>query len=536
MNQYPLYEIDTVSNLKELLNYCAEKHGDKVAFVWESKDKHFSVSFNDFKADVNALAAYFVSLGFVNEKVAILGENSYEWIVAFFAIAISGNVVVPIDKELTECDITLLLTHSDSKALIYSETYKEIVEAVNTNIELESILGLKTDIRRIIDTEKPLNIQETENLKIEDDQLCAIYYTSGTTGKPKGVMLSHKNLASNATNACGNFYSSGNSIMFLPLSHTFSLVACLFGQLYYGNTNVINSDIRNISKDLLEFKPWLLFAVPQFVETMHKKIWESAKARKKEKKLRAAMIISNILCKMGIDRRRILFKDVLVSLGGELEVIICGGAPLDKKLIKELHTFGINILNGYGITECSPIVSVNRNCFNKHGSAGPVIPGCEVKIVDGEIWVRGDNVMLGYYKDPQATQEVLIDGWFKTGDLGYLDEDGFLFVTGRIKNLILLSNSINVSPEELEAYLVKVDGVLEVLVYQENNGITAEIYPDKSINNVETMIRRGVESLNNTLPKHKKIHEIKFRETEFSKTSTRKIKRNCEGCSPNTKV
>lgn len=528
MNPYPLYEIDTINNLEELLNYCAEKHGDKFAFVWAGKDKHFSVSFKDFKSDVNALAAHFITSGFKNEKLAILGENSYEWIVAFFAIAISGNVVVPIDKELTVPEMSVLLSHSDSRVLIYSETFEESVKTIKANTQVDSFLSLKTDIKDIIGTKKTTNKQEVEKLIIEDSQLCAIYYTSGTTGKPKGVMLSHKNLASNATNACRNFLSSGNSIMFLPLSHTFSLVACLFGQLYYGNTNVINGDIRNISKDLLEFKPWLLFAVPQFVETMHKRIWESAKAGKKEKKLRIAMLISNILCKIGLDRRRLLFKDVLAAFGGELEVIICGGAPLDKKLINELHTFGINILNGYGITECSPIVSVNRNCFNKHGSAGPVIPGCEVKIVDGEIWVRGDNVMLGYYKDSQATAEVLIDGWFKTGDLGYLDRDGFLFVTGRIKNLILLSNGINVSPEELEAHLAKVDGVLEALVYQEDNRIAAEIFPDKSINNVEVMIRRAVESLNDTLPKHKRIQEIKFRETEFSKTSTRKIKRNCD--------
>ena len=526
MKPYPQYEVDPINNLKALVDYCAEKHGDKTAFSWMRGDKTCHISFSRFQSDVNTLGTYFIDNGFHNDKIAILGENSYEWIVTFFAVANSGNVIVPIDKEFCLKEMAALLEHSDARVLIYSETFAEKIEAFRKNSKIELFIEAGTGVPEIISKAKQNDQGKMVKIPIDDNQLCAIYYTSGTTGKPKGVMLSHKNLASNTVNACRNFLSQGHSVLFLPLSHTFSLVACLFGQLYYGNTNVINDDIKNISKEMAEFKPWLLFAVPLFIETMHKRIWDSAKTKKKDKQLRILMLLSDALCKIGIDRRRQLFREVLASLGGSLEIIICGGAPLEKKMIQEFRSFGIEILNGYGITECSPIVSVNRNRYNKHGSSGPVIPCCEVKIVDGEIWVRGDSVMLGYYKDPQATQEAFSDGWFKTGDLGYLDEDGFLYVTGRKKNLILLSNGYNVCPEELEEQIKKIDGVAEVMVYQDNNKIIAEIYPDLAIAGAQGLIKQSIDNLNVTLPKHKRIGEVKFRESEFEKTSTKKIKRH----------
>jgi len=525
MKPYPLYKVDPINNLKELIDYCADKHGDKTAFFWLYKDKTHNISFNQFQADINALSTYFIDSGYSNDKIAILGENSYEWIVTFFAVANSGNVIVPIDKEFCLKEMAALLEHSDARVLIYSEAFAEKVEYFKNSTKIELFIKIGTDLPDIINSIKQNSQEKMSTQPIDDNQLCAIYYTSGTTGKPKGVMLSHRNLASNTVNACRNFLSQGHSVLFLPLSHTFSLVACLFGQLYYGNTNVINGDIKNISNEMAEFKPWLLFAVPLFIETMHKRIWDAAKAKKKDKQLRTLMILSDALCKIGIDRRRQLFHDVLASLGGSLEIIICGGAPLEKKMIKEFRSFGIEILNGYGITECSPIVSVNRNCYNKHGSSGPVIPCCEVKIVDGEIWVRGDSVMLGYYKDQQATQEAFCDGWFKTGDLGYLDKDGFLYVTGRKKNLILTSNGLNVCPEELEERLKVIRNVAEVLVYQGANKIIAEIYPDLSVANAQDAIEKSIKELNELLPKHKRIGEVKFRKTEFEKTSTKKIKR-----------
>lgn len=268
------------------------------------------------------------------------------------------------------------------------------------------------------------------------------------------------------------------------------------------------------------FKPQSIALVPLYVETIYNGIWKTAKTQGKEKLMKTMIGISGFLRKLGIDFRRRLFQSVLQQFGGELDLLICGGAPLKQSYIDGMDALGIQVLNGYGITECSPVVSVNRNRYYRSGSIGLPLECCEVRIQGGEICVKGDIVMAGYYEDEAATREVLEDGWFKTGDIGYLDEDGFLFVTGRKKNLIILSNGKNVAPEELEEKILDITGVKEVVVYVENDIITAEVFADE-----ETGIQESVMALNKELPGYKRIQRVKFRTSEFEKTTTKKIKR-----------
>jgi len=526
MKPYPLYEVETINNLKELIDYCAVKHGLKTAFCWLHGNNIVEKSFIDFKADVRALGTFFYNSGIKNEKIAVIGENSYEWILTFFAAINGGNIIVPVDKELENDEIEDILERSGAGVLVYSDRLSDKIDSIKEHILIKHFFNMKTVMPEMLQKGAANLNKDFENCEIDDSALCAIIYTSGTTGRSKGVMLSHKNLASNMLNASQSHLLKGTSLLFLPLCHTFAFTACLLGQLFHGNMNVINCNLKNITNELDKFNPQILFAVPLFIETTQKRIWDSAREKKKEKSLLTLMLVSNFLLFLGIDLRSKLFKSVLSIFGGNLNKIVCGGAPLDIKLIKEFRSFGIEIYNGYGITECSPIVSINRNLYYKDDSVGPAIPNCEVKIIDGEICVKGESVMLGYYNDPQATKEAFCNGWFKTGDLGYIDEDGFLFVTGRKKNIIVLSNGINVYPEELETRIQNIDHVVEVVVYQENNMIVAEIFPNIDIPNVKELISKAIDNLNMVLPKHKRIGEVKFRDTEFEKTTMKKIKRH----------
>lgn len=308
--------------------------------------------------------------------------------------------------------------------------------------------------------------------------------------------------------------------------------------MLYGYTIHINSSLRNISADLVRVKPQSLFLVPLFVETLYKNVWNTIEQKGKTKAVKTLIKISNALLKIGIDVRRKLFSSVLDAFGGNLDTIICGGAPLNSKYISGFRDFGINLLNGYGITECSPVVSVNRNKHYKDGSVGLILNECRVKIDspdkngEGEVCVKGSIIMQGYYKMDEETKAVIKDGWFHTGDLGYVDKDNFLYITGRKKNLIILSNGENVSPEELENILQNIPLVNEVIVYEKDFKIIAEVYPDmeyvekNNIMDIQLSLNSSVAEINKELPKFKQINVVVVRDTEFEKTTTKKIKRN----------
>ena len=484
------------------------------------------------KADADALGSYLFSKGFKDCHIALMGENSYEWILTHFSVTCSGNVIVPIDKDLDASGVSELLADSHSVMLVYSDSYKDIAEKLIAQLPGITYLNMKDMPLCLEEGSKLISEGYTEcvDKKVDKDDLASIVYTSGTTGKSKGVMLTHGNFARDAYSACCNVKVSGNSILMLPLHHTFGLVAGVFSIMMYGCPIYINSSLKRLMMDFEKAKPQHFFAVPLIVETLYKTIWSTAKKNGKDKKLRTAIRLSNALRKLGTDLRRKLMKPVLSALGGNLEVIICGGAPLNPQLVRDYDSIGITLLNGYGITECSPIVAVNRNKFNVVGSVGLPLLCNQVKISeDGEVLVKGENVMLGYYNMEEENANVFADGWFRTGDLGRIDEYGALHITGRIKNLIILGNGENIPAESIEQEIYKIPYVKECIAYGKDDVIVAEVYLDEEVPDAKDRINGDIEFMNQRMPRIRNVGKVVVRDTEFPKTTTKKIKRNCGG-------
>ncbi len=534
MKEYPLYNVPEFKDLKEFVDVVGEMYAEDPVFMFERNGEDIVVDYAQFKNDVYALGTYLSSIGLEKgDKVAVMGENSYEWILTYFATVNTSRIIVPIDKELGASEVANLINNSDVKVFVYAESKSKIIEELKPNVSVEQYISMK-DFGDCL--EKGSNMiaegnDEYEKNEIDVEALCTIIYTSGTTGEPKGVMLSHKNLAFDAYNSCRNFCEPNGSVLVLPLHHTFGFTANILCQLCRGWYVYINNNLKNILKDIEKAHPRHMCVVPLFVETFYKSLWKNVRKQGKEKLLKRMIKVSNALRKVGIDLRKVFFKSVKKGFGGNLEMLIAGGAPLDLKYAKGFDDVGIAIINGYGITECSPIVSVDRNKKYLFGAAGLPIPNTEVKIHkpnedgEGEIIVKGDHVMMGYYNNPEATAATFLpDGWFKTGDIGTIDKNGFVHVTGRIKNIIILSNGKNVYPEEIEnVILQQVEGVNEVVVFGEDDVICAEVYtetPDE-----KDRIKKDVQALNDSLPPMKQIKRVLFRDTEFEKTTTKKIKR-----------
>lgn len=543
---YSLYELEEYESLNQMICRKAEKCKDMTTFQYMQANNLYNVSYKGFLDDILVAGKYIEDFIKKPTHIAILGENSYQWLVTFMAVVMSGNVAVPLDKELDSAGIQELLISSDSTLCIYSDTYSDIVDKIQSNgedgDEDETIRFLTMDLPEEAaqnkDTE--MDILERWNDSLDSKAMSALFFTSGTSGKSKGVMLSQENMISDIDFACKNFHMSGNTLAVLPFHHSYGLITSIFVPFYWERTIFINTSLKNIKKDMLFSKPQTMLLVPLFVETFYKTIWQTVREQGSEKKLRSGIKLSNFLLKFGIDVRKKLFQPVLDGFGGKLEYIICGGAPLQEKYVKEFRAVGIEILNGYGITECAPVVATNRNYFHRDGSVGQILKCCDVRIefdtfhstIDevGEIQVKGRNVMLGYYRDEKATEEALVDGWFRTGDLGYIDFEGFLYVTGRRKNLIILSNGENVSPEELENLLLENDLVSEVVVYAEDGMITAEIFPNaaecmENMDIISAQLQEIIDACNRHLPAYKRIQRLKVRQSEFEKTTTQKIKR-----------
>lgn len=404
---YPLYDNPQITDLKEMIRKRAEEEPEAIAFSYsKGKDEVINKTSAEFSCDIDAFGTYLFSLGLQGKHIAILGENSYEWIVAFCAIVNGGGVAVPIDKEQPLETVKQLLKQSDCLAVIYSCTYENSVN--QCNIESFSI----ADFDKFISKGKELisnNCNEFTNYEVDRSALAAIFFTSGTTGDCKGVMLSQKNMATDINSACRNFFLAGDTVAVLPFHHTFGLITTVFMSFNYRRSIFINKSLKRIQNDFALAKPQTEYLVPLFVETFYKQIWLTAKRNGKDKMLHRAMRLSDLLLKIGIDIRKRLFSSVNSAFGGNLEYIICGGAALNKKYLKEFRSWGISIQNGYGITECSPVVAVNRNEYWRDGSVGYIIDCCTVRIGnEGEVLVKGDNVMLGYYKNKQETNTALL--------------------------------------------------------------------------------------------------------------------------------
>ena len=566
---YPIYKTTFIDDMRSLVEEAAQNFPESIAISYKENywDKEVrKVTFSQWRDDVRHLGTALVSEGLREEKIAIIGENSYGWCCSFFGVMAIGSVTVPVDKELSLEDIDGIISTTECKALIYGKaSEKKIAEllakgalkSVSVLISVAPESSLSEDLigeRKFTSLEK---LQEKGadlyskgdnsyyDYKIDVNRLASIVFTSGTTGKGKGVMLSQANIGLDMTLGMYNFDITRKTLHVLPPHHTFGSTVNYVGHLSQGCEVYISSGIKHVSDEIREQQPTHLILVPAFLEVMNRKIWTTARKEGKEGMLKMMMKVSNCLRKVGIDIRKKLFSSVLSAFGGKLELIICGGAKLDEEIIRTFDSLGITILNGYGITECSPLISANRNKYQKPGSVGTPILACRVKIDnpdengEGEICVKGPNVMLGYYNNPEATAEVFDkDGFFHTGDYGKLDDEGWIYITGRKKNLIILSNGKNVYPEEIEADLQKVEGVVEVVVYagesrvqKDKITIVAEIFPDadllkdKGIDNMQEYFETQVKALNAKMPPYKAVKRVKLRDTEFQKNTSRKITR-----------
>ncbi len=549
------YSPTKIDSIKDILDIAVKEVPDRLAFRYKENAGITDVTYREFQNDTYYLGTAIMELGLNGKHIAVIGENSYKWLTVYLTVLKSSGVVVPIDKELPKDDIINVLDNSDSECLFYSKKFEKYINDFKQKLpNVKYFIGFEQedDVENILSYNKLKNKGKEsfengnkEYIKINNDvnKLKMLVYTSGTTGMAKGVMLSEHNLVSDVYYGLQVSTVYDTCLSVLPYHHTYEAVAGILVALHHHSTICINDNLKSVLKNLQLFKPDYIYLVPAFAEVFYKKIWSTAKEGNKEKGLKLLIAISNGLRKIGIDVRKKLFKSVHSAFGGNLRKIVVGGAPLRKELGDFFESIGICLTNGYGITECSPLVSVNQDDFNDPATVGIPIPCCQIKIEnvtpegEGEICTKGDNVMIGYYKNEEKTNEVLKDGWFYTGDYGKINELGQLLITGRKKNLIVLKNGKNVFPEEIENYIMGIEYIQEVVVKgikdEEQNeiGLCAEVFlnQDKlkelNIADAEKTLRKDITTITEELPVYKKISQIEIRDVEFPKTTTNKIKR-----------
>ncbi|MBQ8290662.1 MAG: AMP-binding protein [Clostridia bacterium] len=559
---YPLYETTHFSDFREMTERVAQKYPDRVAFRWKTSphDKETkTVTFTESRDAIRALTTELHSMELEGKRVAIIGAASVEWFFSYTALMTVGAVTVPIDKELPVADTASIINTAECVGIVYSASLKDKVEELLTLCPtVKTLITFGGELEGALSYEALVSAGKEKlaggdrsyfDYEIDREGLASIVFTSGTTGKGKGVMLSLKNICSDMEQGMYNFNITPKTMFVLPPHHTFGSTVNFVGHFAQGCEVYISSGIKYILNELKEFKPTHLILVPLFVETFYKRIMATAEKTGKLATLKKGIKISNMLRKVGIDLRKKLFgESVLSNFGGELEMIICGGAALNQSIIDFFEAIGVVILNGYGITECAPLISCNRNEYRRQGSVGMPIIGGVVKIDntneagEGEICYKGPNVMLGYFGDEAATKAVIDEeGFFHTGDLGRVeihDGEQWIFITGRSKNLIILSNGKNVYPEELETDLQGIYGVSEVVVYEglsqdmhSTDVIVAEIYPDAdalalhNITDAKKYFEDEVKKINAKNAPYKAIGRVKIRNEEFPKNTSRKITR-----------
>ncbi len=530
--------IPTYTTLKEIIVKGTETGGDHKQFAFLDKNQNEqSRTFNQTWREMCGIGTYFYLKGLKDHaKIAIIADNSYDWMIAYYATLMGGNISVPMDCKLSEGNLADQLIRCGCDALVYSKKYEGMVEAFKAepNMPIKHYFHIDEFDEYKQEGYKAFDAGETYvvDCEVKPEDLACIVYTSGTTGQSKGVMLSHYNIATNCSSSC-RVLSGKHAIGFLPLNHTYAWVSALFACYILTEWGYLCESTKTIQSDLKNQKPYNFSGVPLVVETIYQRIWRTARSTGREEILKKGLKISRFLMKLGIDRRRKIFSTIIDNLGGNLSMIVCGGAALDPKYETGMRDFGIDVYNGYGMTECSPAITCNRADKYKPGSVGVPLDCCEIKINNpdeegvGEIYVRGTNVMVGYYDDPEATAAAFDGEWLKTGDHGRIDEDGFLFMIGRKKNLICLSNGKNVSPEELEDKISQtIEYVQEVLVYDDGNKIIAELYLNESeYPDARDRIKEDIKKFNNSVASFKRINKTIIRDEEFPKTTTLKIVR-----------
>ncbi len=547
MAQCKLNEVKKFSSIREMLDLAKAEVPEQIAFRHKENKEVKDVTFNQFYEDVYSLGTALAELGIEKTHIACIGENSYRWVNAFLSVLCSDSVFVGIDKELPAKDFIHIINNSDSEVLFY---WRKTEDVIRENLESFSKIKYFIGIDREADDgnflsfdllrEKGRILYKEGSKKYIDqspeyEDLKMLIYTSGTTGIAKGVMLSQKNIVSCVYYGLqvSTIYESGLSI--LPYHHAYEAVCGILVGIHKHTTICINESLKNIAKNLVFYKPSYMYVVPAVANALYNNIIRNAQKGGKLGALKVLIKISNALRKVGIDIRKKAFGSIHEALGGNLRKVVCGGAPVPDETAHFFDSIGIQLFNGYGITECSPLVSVNTDYNNDYRTVGYPLPCLDVKIIDqdsdgiGEICVKGDTVMMGYYKMPELNAETLIDGWFATGDYGYMNKKGQLIITGRKKNIIVLDNGKNIYPEEIENYIYTLPYVKEAVVYDsDDNGqkvLCAEIYPDTELLG-DSDVNADICSVLKELPSYKQISKIVLRETEFVKNSSQKIKRN----------
>lgn len=558
--------IKKFKNIKELLYHSATVYSNHIAFttkVQKNDDvKYVDHTYSDFLSDVNAFGTSLYKLGLSGKRVAIIGHNCYEWVVTHFANVLGGIVSVPLDKGLQLGELEESLIRSEVEAIVFDPKILDFIEKIkeSNKTKIKHFICF-TNVSNYLCFETLLNEGKKEldagntnflDYSVDPYSMSILLFTSGTTAKSKAVMLNQYGIVSNIYDMqlVEPLRDTDTNIAFLPLHHIFGLTGMLV-MLSFGIRTVFPDGLRYIKQNLIEYKVSLFVGVPILIEKMYSTIIKELKKQKKLGLVNFTIKISNILLRFHIDIRRKLFKKIIDGLGSDMRFIISGGAPLDKTVAKFFNSIGIHLVQGYGLTETSPVISAEDESFIRYGSVGLPMKSLEVKIENpdetgsGEIIVKGPSVMLGYYKDEKQTNDVLKDGWFHTGDLGYLDKDGALFITGRKKDLIVLQNGKKVFPEEIEILVNRLEDVSESFVYalpEKNDPSNVKVaikvvydekvvkskYKDVDEETLKSIIWDEIKEINKTFPRYKYIKHLILTNKPLIKTSTNKIKRNEE--------
>lgn len=560
-----------------MLESSTRLYSEKDAYLVkkEKGGKYQPIKYKQVLEDVNAIGTALIDMGLSGSKIAVIGENSYEWIISYLSVANGTGVIVPLDRELPDAEIANLLTRSDSEAIFFSP--KQIEQIKNAagllerplkyyickcgKGELEQIKGelasLSAEIfsiEELIENGKTLVANGDKRFidaEIDPDAMCALLFTSGTTGLAKGVMLSHYNITSNVYNMSKyvSIPPDDFGLSVLPMHHSYELTCHIFTGIYQGMTIAICEGLKSILKNMQEAPAGVMLGVPLIFEAVHRRIMKQAKATGKYEKLRKAITMSKLLKLYNHPKIvKKMFKEIHTTFGGHLNLLIAGGAAIDPAVIEDMQAMGIPMIQGYGMTENAPIIAVNKDRYSKPAAAGLPMPGTEIKISEpdkdgiGEIICKGPSVMLGYYNNPEETEKTIRDGWLYTGDYGYFDKDGFLYVCGRKKSVIVTKNGKNIFPEEVEFYLSQSPYIQECLVHgveDEKSGdivVKAEVFLDSeaveldfgrvpSSEELAGFIKEEIDKINDKMPIYKRIKRFSIKEEEFEKTTSRKIKR-----------
>ena len=551
MAKYRNYEVPSYGTLKKMLGTSVEKFADRPVFHEKIDGAWRMRTYREYGEDVNALGTELLARGFGGKRVIVTGVNCYAWVVTYMAVICGVGVIVPVDKEIPAEELANIAQVSEASLVIYGPKSAEKVEAVDPAIERYSFAKLdeliRSGKRRMAEGDRSYL-----DAIIDPDVMSALIFTSGTTGVSKGVMLSHHNLCFDIYEARQMLFCGPKDVCLsdLPLHHVYECTVGFLAQLWSGSSVAFSEGVRYISRNMQEVHPTIVLCVPLLLETLYHKLWLNIRKNGLEGKVRAMIKATNAIPgeRARMLAKKSVFRAIHKNFGGRLRIMASGGASIDPEILRGLRDLGLLAVQGYGLTECSPIAAVNRDTYYRDSSAGLAMPNVLLDIYDvqddgtGEIRLRGDNVMLGYYNMPELTEEVKRDGWFYTGDLGYLDADGFLHITGRKKNVIVTANGKNVFPEELETYLCRNPFVAEAVVVGVMNekkkdlDVVALIYPSRAHfeeiygktytdEQVNAELTRAVDAVNATVQSYKRMVRFVVVAEEFPKNTSRKIKR-----------